>query len=114
MKKQILWGLGILAILAFVFVMPVSAADEAGKKLFTDNKCNSCHSIQSQGIDKTMASSKAPDLSEVGSTRDAQWISNYLEKKADIEGKKHVKGWTGSADDLKVLSDWLSTLKKKG
>jgi cytochrome c2 len=118
MKKTTLWGLGILTLvaLAFLFVTPVVFADEAkadGKKLFTDNKCNTCHSIQSQGIEKTMASSKAPDLSDVGSTRDAEWISQFLQKKVDDDGKKHPKGWTGSEADLKTLSDWLASLKKK-
>lgn len=111
MKKTILWG--SLAILAFAFLMTPAlyADDAAGKQMFLDNKCNTCHSIESKEIKKTMESSKAPDLSNVGSTRTADWIVQYLQKKADIEGKKHMKGWTGKDEDLKKLADWLATLK---
>ena len=106
---------GVLAILAFAFLAfpKMTYADEpAGKKLFLDNKCNTCHSIESQDIKRTLASSKAPDLSTVGDTRDADWISQFLQKKVDLDGKKHSKGWTGKDEDLKTLSEWLASLKK--
>ena len=114
MNKAIIWGSGVLTflVLAFLFVTPVYAEEAAGKKVFMDSKCNTCHSIESQGIEKSMASSKAPDLSDVGSTRTADWISQYLQKKVDIDGKKHAKGWSGKDEDLKTVSDWLATLKK--
>jgi cytochrome c553 len=111
MRKMVLWAFGILAVLTFLFVAPsVFAAD--GKTLFTDNKCNTCHSIESQDVKKTMGSSKAPDLSDVGSKRNAQWITDFLQKKVDADGKKHPKGWTGKDEDLKTLADWLASLKK--
>jgi cbb3-type cytochrome oxidase cytochrome c subunit len=111
-QKNMLKILVLLSVFALVaLTLPVRAADDAGKKLFVDNKCNSCHSVDSQGIAKTMAGSKAPDLSKVGANHDAAWFSKYLNKEVDVDGKKHVKGWTGSKEDLEALSNWLATLK---
>ena len=105
------------AILLFVFLVSfasVAAADDAAaQKLFVDKKCNTCHSIESAKIEKKMASSKAPDLSDVGSTRNAEWISKWLKKEVDLEGKKHPSTWSGTPEELKTLSDWLGSLKKK-
>jgi len=104
----------LLTVLAlFAFVLSAKAEDAPGKKLFLDNKCNTCHSIDSQGIAKTMASSKAPDLSNVGSERNAEWISKYLMKEETLKDKKHMKAWAGTKEDLETLSKWLETLKTK-
>jgi len=111
-QKIVLRTLILLCVFALVaLALPVRAADDPGKKLFVDNKCNSCHSVDSQGIAKTMASSKAPDLSKVGADHDAAWFSKYLMKEEAADGKKHVKAWAGSKEDLETLSKWLATLK---
>jgi len=104
----------LLCVLVLVaFVLPARAEDPPGKKLFVDNKCNTCHSIESQGIAKTMASSKAPDLSNVGSEHNAEWISKYLMKEETKNEKKHMKAWAGTKEDLETLSKWLESLKTK-
>jgi cytochrome c peroxidase len=105
------------AILFFAFLLSFSsfakADDAANVKLFEDKKCNTCHSIDSQKVTKKMASSKAPDLSDVGSTRNAEWITKWLNKEVDLNGKKHPATWSGTAEEEKTLSDWLASLKKK-
>jgi len=106
------WTLALFGFVLF-FAMPVSADETAGKKIFLDNKCNTCHSIESQEIKKTLATSKAPDLSNVGAERKGDWIIEFLQKKVDLNGKKHMKAWTGKEEDLKTLAVWLETLKKK-
>lgn len=112
MKKIALRTLILLSIFTLVaLALPARAADDPGKTLFLDNKCNSCHSVDSQGIAKTMASSKAPDLSKIGADHDAAWFSKYLMKEESVKDKKHVKAWTGSKEDLETLSKWLATLK---
>ncbi len=114
MKRGIFMCTGLLAFLVFAFLLtPVIYADDApGKKLFLANKCNTCHSIESQTIKKTLATSKAPDLSNVGSERKADWIAQFIQKKIDKDGKKHLKLWAGKEEDLKTLTEWLVTLKK--
>ena len=115
--------LGVPVLLA-AFTLPMLAAPQAaqaageppGQTLFMAQKCNTCHSIESLSIARTTKSEKmaGPDLSNVGGTHLAPWITAYLKKEqANAEGKKHGKGWTGSDADLKTLADWLATLKKK-
>lgn len=94
---------------------PARAADPPGKAAFLAQKCNMCHSIDSQGVARTGKSEKmaGPDLSNVGAEHDAAWMTAYLKKEqANAEGKKHGKGWAGSDEDLAALTEWLASLKK--
>ena len=54
---------------------------------------------------------EAPDLSNVGTTHDAKWISQYLRKKIAKDGKKHKKRFKGSQEERKILAIWLESLK---
>jgi mono/diheme cytochrome c family protein len=125
------WECSITKVLLFVFVItlvPISfalaaettAKDEPGKKIFLDNKCNICHSIQAAGIAKkgpamtsTPGKNAPPDLSGVGAERSADWITKFLKKEVDLNGKKHSKLWTGKPEDLTTLAKWLESLKTK-
>jgi cytochrome c5 len=83
-----------------------------GKALFLAQKCNMCHSIPPAGIEHTMKTSKAPDL--VGLAKiDAKTLNGYLRKSADINGKKHVKLFSGSDEELGALIAWLQKQEKK-
>jgi cytochrome c551/c552 len=107
--KRTLITLGALAI-GIGSIAATNAGDT--KAVFIANKCNTCHSITSQGVAKTMAASKAPDLSTTGKTNNAATLEKYLNKTAQINGKSHVKKWSGSPADLTAVSAWLATLKK--
>ena len=87
-------------------------AADAGKKVFTDAKCNMCHSVESQGITKATPGGKVVDLSDAGATHDAAWFEKYLKKQEAVNDKKHMKEFTGKEEDLKALSTWLAALKK--
>ncbi|HZF10294.1 MAG TPA: c-type cytochrome [Thermoanaerobaculia bacterium] len=89
-----------------------SVADDPGKAVFMAQKCNLCHSVTSQSIDRTMKSSKAPDLSNVGATRTADWITKFLKKEEMIDGKKHPKTLTATPEETTQLVKWVSGLKK--
>ncbi|MES1240916.1 MAG: cytochrome c [Acidobacteriota bacterium] len=83
-----------------------------GKALFLGQKCNVCHSIPPAGVERTMKSSKAPDL--VGLAKvDAKLLTGYLRKTAEINGKKHVKPFTGSDAELGALIAWLQKQEAK-
>lgn len=132
----------ILSALAVALAMTgvAKAADEepAGKKLFLDNKCNSCHTIASQGVEKkssaeaeeakdaketkdakegeakeeaSASKKKVPDLGGVGVERKADWITKYLQKTEAINGKKHMKKFRGTDEELATLAAWLESLK---
>lgn len=111
----------VLSLLIVLFSLPrlVAAAEETkeppGKAAFIANKCNTCHSISSDGITaKIKATGKKvpPDLSNVGEKRNADWIVKYLKKTEAINTEKHPKGWTGKEEDLTAIAKWLETLKK--
>jgi mono/diheme cytochrome c family protein len=117
MKKISLFIVTVI-IFAFVFsnlslCIAADTAMPAGQKLFMDKKCNTCHSIDSVKITKKLASSKAPDLSNVGAEKNAEWIAKWLKKEVDINGKKHSAPFTGTPEETKTLSEWLATLKKE-
>ena len=115
MKKQNCIQLvsGALLFIALGFVSAAFAEDAPGKKVFIANKCNTCHSIESQAITMTLKSSKAPDLSDVGSKHNADWMVKYISKEETKNDKKHMKAWTGTKEDLQTVAKWLETLKKK-
>ena len=107
-----------LPVLAIVVVLLASiaaaavAAEPDGKAVFAAQKCNLCHSVQAQGIDRTVKSSKAKDLSNAGAEHNADWLQKWLKKEEMIDGKKHQKTFTGSDAELAALVQWLQTLKK--
>jgi cbb3-type cytochrome oxidase cytochrome c subunit len=96
----------------------LTSTGDSGKSIFLDNKCNKCHSIESLGIKHTSeppegAKYPPPDLSGVGLRHDAEWMTKWLHKEVELHDKKHMKKFGGSDDDLKTLTLWLVTLKKK-
>jgi mono/diheme cytochrome c family protein len=106
--KRTLITLGALAL----GIGTIAAGDAGtGKDLFVANKCNVCHGISAQGIAKTMAASKAPDLSKAGKSANAATLKAYLMKTAQINGKNHSKKWAGSDADLQTVANWLASLK---
>ncbi len=112
MKKSLFF-----AITTFCFATPFllaqdSKSEDPGKKVFLDNKCNMCHSVSAEGIEKKTAGSKAPDLSGIGAKQNADFFVKFLKKEADMNGKKHSKSWTGKDADLQAIAKWLESLKK--
>ncbi|HXO18286.1 MAG TPA: c-type cytochrome [Thermoanaerobaculia bacterium] len=101
--------------LAAVVVTALAAGEptDAGKAVFLKEKCGLCHAVKSQGLERTLKTSKAKDLSNVGVEREAAWIEKWLKHEEAIDGKKHEKVWKGSDQDLANLIQWLGTLKTK-
>jgi mono/diheme cytochrome c family protein len=92
------------------------ASAPAGKAIFDDQKCAKCHTITAQGIDRSGAAPPGklpPDLSAVGAKHTADWMQQWLMKTIEMNGKKHMKKFTGSDDELKTLTTWLASLKPK-
>jgi cytochrome c5 len=102
----------IVVALLVVFSVVATAAAPDGKAVFASQKCSLCHSVQSAGIERTVKSSKAQDLSNTGAERDAAWLTKWLKKQEMLDGKAHQKAFTGSDAELSALVSWLGTLKK--
>ncbi|MBF0313693.1 MAG: c-type cytochrome [Oligoflexia bacterium] len=113
----------IYLITLVTFLAPAIADDKAN----TGNKeaiekfkylgCMSCHSVKSAGIGIDASSKEEsgsitpPDLSTVGKTRNSEWISNFLKKKEQIEGRSHPKIFKGDKAEREMISNWLASLK---
>ena len=96
----------VVITLASVAVPYDSAAAPDGKQVFLDQKCNMCHAVSSAGITPT-SKIKAPDLAGLASKEDPAWITKFLKKEADKNGKKHIKPFTGSGEELAAVVAWL-------
>jgi len=114
-------NMGIVLLLSFVALLSIlsvarasePAAAPDAKAIFLAQKCNLCHSLTAASIERTMKSSKAPDLSGVGLERDAAWIEKFITKKVKLNGKDHQKMFTGTDAELKAIAEWLAGMKKK-
>lgn len=105
----------LIASAAAVLFVPLSSASLAadGQELFLSNNCNRCHSIERFDIEATVESErmKGPDLSQVGDERTAEWITNYVTRETELNGKKHRFPYKGSESDLATIAEWLGGLK---
>ena len=113
-------GAAVLALLAIPISVAAAATDAVpaagaatdGKQIFLDQKCNMCHTVSSASITPT-SKIKAPDLTGLASTEDEAFLKKYLKKEADKNGKKHIKGFTGTDAQLDALVSWLHKQEKK-
>jgi len=114
MKKLIYLFLILIVIVSIIQVDNINArsAQKDGAKLFVDMKCNSCHSVESFNIELKNKNSKAPDLSNIGSTRTPDFLFKYLRKEIEINGKKHGVSFIGNDSELGDLVCWMMTLRK--
>ena len=106
----------LLALVTFSLTAARPFGDTTGKDIFLKYKCNKCHTIESQGIQrdgKAPEGKQPPDLSGVGLKHDASWMQKWLLKEVEQNDKKHIKKFSGSDDELRTLTTWLATLKKK-
>ena len=116
-----LFLLGSTFLFAALAAHGEDAAAPDGKQIFLTNKCNTCHTITAQKIEKKKAEDaeaekeksdkKPPDLSSVGLERKADWIGKFLMKTETIKGDKHPRKFRGTEAELKTLSTWLETQK---
>jgi cytochrome c2 len=105
-----------------------AASTPEGQTIFVKYKCQSCHSIATAGLEKKKAAAEdaeeataatadktkkePPDLSAVGVSHKASWMTAFLMKKEKTkEGKLHTKKFKGTDAELKKLTAWLETLK---
>jgi mono/diheme cytochrome c family protein len=107
------WKVTTGSLLAAVAVAVSSfAADNAGKDLFVKNECNSCHSVESQGIAAERGEDKASDMSNAAALiPSADWGKKFVLREETKDGKKHKKPYKGTEKDLEQMIAWLMTLK---
>lgn len=112
MKRiQAMTLLAALALIATAWLAAPATAAEAGEEIFLAQKCNLCHGVSTVGIESKAKSEKmmGPDLVDID--MDAEWIASFLKKEVDLDGKKHMKAFSGSDEELQALIDWLLAQK---
>lgn len=123
------WVIAVSGMMVVVALGALAATGEeqkepAGKTLFLTYKCNSCHSVTAAGIERKASAEAAEpaagaasekkivDLSSTGLDAKAEWLPKYLKKlETTKDGKKHLKGWKGTDEELTTLSAWLMEQK---
>lgn len=77
-----------------------------GKTVYNQNRCDLCHQITGQG------GGSGPDLSHVGTKRDAQWLSNLIKNPKSVNPATKMPGYPQlTEDELQALVSFLTELK---
>ncbi len=124
MKSRVALAGTTVAMIAMVVLFGTQSFADKDEpvKLFKKYGCMECHSLVALDLhveksEEADAEAKgedeleAPDLSAVGKTRDPKWISNYLRKKEDIDGRKHEKRFKGTDEERRAIAIWLASMK---
>ncbi len=112
-SRGFLCGLVALALAGPLAGSTAVAAEELadGRALFTDQKCNMCHSVPQADL-VAMAKSKkmrGPDMP--AESREPDWIVRYLKREVQLNGKDHKKEFKGTEEELRAIAAWLVELK---
>lgn len=104
----------LVLVAAGLLATSAGAADNENVTQFKALKCNMCHSLEKFEVEATITKAEmlGPDLSDVGSTRDAEWMKKWILQEVEIEGKTHKSKWKGTPKELEAVATWLATLKK--
>ncbi len=106
----------LLMVTCVLGAVAVSAQESADaitvSPLFEELKCNRCHAMERFEIEATTSSEKmlGPDLSDVGTKRDPEWLTGYLKREVEVDGSKHKSPWKGDDKQLADLTEWLAKL----
>ena len=103
----------VLALSAGTAAAQDKAQIEKGMKVYADQKCSICHSIDGKGNAKGMLDSVGLKLKE---DEVREWIVHPAEmtKKANAQRKPAMRAYPNLAkDDLDALVAYMMSLKKK-
>ncbi len=93
-----------------------AAASMNGKAIFMEQHCNTCHSLDVDGIHRMINASSpmaGPDLTGVVAKKGADWTTKWLKHEVKIDGKTHRKTIHLNDEQLKTLVSWLEKQEKK-
>lgn len=82
-----------------------AAQIEAGKKVYSEMKCAMCHKMEGVG------GKIGPELSGVGSRKDAQWIKGFLKDPKSVIPDTKQPPFKGTDEQLDALVAYLTSLK---
>jgi mono/diheme cytochrome c family protein len=77
---------------------PMVPAEERAAALVFGNSCASCHMLDGEG------GSSAPDLSQVGATRSAQWLRDWITDPTAIDSFANMPPFGGVLSDEQMTA----------
>jgi len=110
--QTLVFGVLLTAVIAVRGVAAVdqrgpSADPVKGKEIFAAQKCSLCHTVGASG------GKLGPDLSAVGTRRNAEWLKVYLPKPQTFDPKNKMPPVQAKGQDLSDLIAYLTSLKGK-
>ncbi len=88
--------------------VPLTPIQVAGRAVFGQQQCQSCHLVRDQGTDK------GPDLTDVGLRHSAAWLHSYLEQPRLFRPDGEMPSFgppTLSHQEVEQLAQYLTTLR---
>ena len=98
-------AIAVSGILLVASPRPALADAAKGAEVYKTHQCAMCHKVNGVG------GKKGPDLSEVGTARDAQWLEKYLLNPKSLIPKGTMPPAKVTPAELRDLVDYLETLK---
>ncbi len=86
---------------------PMTASNE-GRQVFVAQGCGTCHSVSTADLEAKVSSDSRTfggDLAGTGLGREE--IRAIAMQEAEIDGRRHPKGFGGTDEELALLIDWL-------
>lgn len=95
---------------------PLSSVERAGRTLFEQQQCGSCHKVagQKQPEKKADVPPDTPELTEVGLKHSAAWMHSFLEDPLRFHPKSKMPAFgppTLSHQEIEELSQYLASLR---
>lgn len=95
----------------FLLVSDGFAQKKGAKELFTDNKCNMCHSVPKADI-KSKMPTKYPELpNKIAKETKIDDLVKFIKQETKLNGKKHGLKFKGNDEELKSILKWLQEIK---
>lgn len=99
--------LGFVVVMAAVLASQPARADATaaqGAQVYKTLRCSMCHKIQGSG------GKVGPDLTDVGTRRDAAWLQKYLPDPKGTTPKSKMPPVKATPEDLAALVAYLTSL----
>jgi quinol-cytochrome oxidoreductase complex cytochrome b subunit len=101
---------GVLAELG----RPLTSAERAGRTLFAQQQCGSCHKVAGEKAEKKADAPDAPELTEVGLKHTPAWMHSFIEDPTRFHSDSKMPAFgppTLSHQEIEELSQFLASLR---
>jgi ubiquinol-cytochrome c reductase cytochrome b subunit len=93
---------------------PLTSTERAGRTLFVQQQCASCHKVAGEKAEKKADAPDAPELTEVGLKHTPAWMHSFIEDPTRFHPDSKMPAFgppTLSHQEIEELSQYLSSLR---